>query len=117
MARRKGLTGLREQSKGVIDLTIAYVKQETLGPLKALGRFVIYGTIGSFFLGIGLVLLLVALLRVLQEETGAFNGNLSWIPYLIVALVATAVVGLAAWRILSGPAKRRLPPKEAKPSA
>ena len=114
MGKRRGLGGLKEQSKGVIDLTVAYVKQETVGPLKALGRFVVYGTIGSFFLGIGLVLLLVALLRVLQEETGVFHGNLSWIPYLIVAIAAFLVVGLAAWRIVSGPAKRRLPPKEAK---
>ena len=33
-------------------------------------------------------MLLVALLRLLQEETGAFDGNLSWIPYLIVTVVA-----------------------------
>jgi uncharacterized BrkB/YihY/UPF0761 family membrane protein len=114
MARRaKGLSGLRDQGKGALDLTVAYVKQETVGPLQALGRFVVLGTIGSLFLGIGLILLLVALLRVLQEETGAFHGNLSWIPYLIVAVVGLLVVVVAAWRIVSGPAKRRLPPKPA----
>jgi hypothetical protein len=97
---------------GVLDLVISYLKQETVSPLKALGRFVAYGTIGSVFLGIGLVLLLVGLLRVLQEETAVFHGNLSWIPYLIVALAAAVVVALAAWRIVSGPARRRLPLKE-----
>lgn len=110
--RRKGFSGLKNQSKGVLDLVISYLKQETVSPLKALGRFVAYGTIGSVFLGIGLVLLLVGLLRVLQEETAVFHGNLSWIPYLIVALAAAVVVALAAWRIVSGPARRRLPLKE-----
>lgn len=110
--RRGGLSGLKDQSKGVIDLVISYVKQETVSPLKALGRFVVYGSVGSVFLGIGLVLLLVSLLRVLQEETAVFHGNLSWIPYLIVAVAACLVVALAAWRIVSGPAQRRLPIKE-----
>jgi len=109
---RKGLGELKDQGRGVADLVTDYVKQETVGPLKALGQFVAYGTIGSLFLGIGLILLLVAVLRLLQEETAVFHGNLSWIPYLIVAALALAVISLAVWRIISGPAKRRLPPKE-----
>ena len=117
MAKRrgsKGFTGIKERGKGASDLVVAYVKQETVGPLQALGRFVAYGTIGSFFLGIGIILLLVAVLRALQEETAVFHGNLSWIPYLIVATLGLMIVSLAVWRIISGPAKRRLPPKEAK---
>ena len=39
----------------------------------------------------GALMLLVALLRLLQGETGAFDGNLSWIPYLIVTVVAVGV--------------------------
>ena len=114
MARRgaRSINGLKEQGRGVVDLVIRYLKQETVGPLQALGRFVAYGTIGSVFLGIGLVLLLVAVLRALQEETAVFHGNLSWIPYLIVAVLAVAIIALAAWRVVSGPAKRRLPVKE-----
>ena len=111
--RGKGLNGMKERGQGAAELVIAYVKQETVGPLQALGQFVAFGTIGSFFLGIGVILLLVAVLRALQEETGTFHGNLSWIPYLIVALLGIGIVALAAWRIVSGPARRRLPPKEA----
>ena len=117
VAKRRGGAGLnkiKDRGQGAIDLIVAYVKQETVGPLKALGQFVAYGTIGSVFLGIALILFLVATLRVLQEETAVFHGNLSWVPYLIVAVLAIMVITLAVWRIVSGPAKRRLPPKETK---
>jgi amino acid transporter len=115
VAKRRGPLGyhrIKERGRGAIDLVVAYVKQETVNPLRDLGRFVAYGTIGSFFLAIALVLGLMAVLRALQEETGAFHGNLSWIPYLIVAILGVGVIAIAAWRIISGPAKRRLPPKE-----
>ena len=110
MAKRsKGLSALRDRSGDVVNLIISYLKQETLGPLKSLGRFVAYGAIGSVFLGIGLILLLVAVLRVLQEETAVFHGNLSWVPSLFVAVLARGIIGLSLWRIGSGPARRRLP--------
>jgi len=109
MARKRGLADIKDRGQNVADLVVQYLKQETLNPLQALGRFVVYGTVGSIFLAIGLVLLLTAVLRLLQEETGVFNGNLSWIPYLIVAILAVGVIALAAWRVVSGPAKRRLP--------
>ena len=98
--------------RDAIALVIAYVKQETLDPLKQLGRFVLFGVTGSLAIAVGTVLLLVAALRVLQTETGAFHGNLSWLPYLIVAFLAMAVMGLAGWRIVSGPAARRIPAKK-----
>jgi branched-subunit amino acid ABC-type transport system permease component len=102
----------RDIGNDVIQLVIAYVKQETIGPLRAVGRFLVFGIVGFTSIAIGAVLLLVSLLRLLQEETGAFHGNLSWIPYLIVAVIATGVIAVAAWRVSSGPAARRLPTPE-----
>ena len=82
------------------ELSTAYAKQETLDPLKGLGRFLSYGLSGALLLGIGVTLLLLSGLRALQTETGtAFTGNLSWIPYLIIMVVGLGVLGLAAWRI------------------
>jgi len=114
MARRRGLSEFKSQGSDIANLIVAYLKQETVGPLRALGRFVAFGTVGSVFLAGGLVLLLVAVLRALQEETGAFNGNLSWIPYLIVAVLALMVISIAVWRVTAGPARRRLPKPEPK---
>jgi hypothetical protein len=68
--------------------------------------------VGSVAIAVGTVMLLIATLRVLQTETGAFDGNLSWLPYLIVAVVALAVIAAAGWRILAGPAARRIPAKK-----
>ena len=92
-----------------VQLVIDYVKQETLGPLKGLQRFIVYGVSGSLALAVGLVLLLIAVLRLLQTETSAFVGNLSWLPYVIVSVLGVAVIGLAAWRVTAGPAARRRP--------
>lgn len=93
--------------RDALNLVIAYVKQETLDPLKGLLRFVGFGVAGSIAITIGTVMLLVAGLRALQTETGTFQGNLSWVPYVIVIGVAFAIIGLSAWRIVAGPAARR----------
>jgi hypothetical protein len=96
----KGLPTLFEELR---DLVLAYVRQETVEPLKGLGRFVAFGLAGSVGLGIGVVLLVLGVLRVLQTETGtAMTGNLSWIPYLITVIVCGAVAGLAVSRVGKG---------------
>ena len=79
------------------DLVIAYVKQETIVPIKQLGRYVLFGVLGSFLLGLGVVLLGVGALRALQTETGdTFAGDWSWAPYGIT-VVAMLVGGLLTW--------------------
>lgn len=89
-------------------LVIRYIKEETITPLKDLGRFVLWGTLGSLFVGFGAVVLLIGALRYLQWQWPVLDGSLSWLPYVIVAMLALAVIGIAAWRIVSGTAKRRL---------
>jgi hypothetical protein len=100
-----------DSRREALSLVVSYAKQETLEPLKSLLRFVLFGTLGSFAIALGTVLLLVAVLRVLQTETGAFHGNLSWLPYVIVCAVAVGVIAAAASRIAAGPAARRTPKK------
>ncbi len=90
------------------DLFIKYVKEETVQPLKEMGRFVLFGALGSVFVGFGAAMLLLGALRFLQEQFPVLDGSLSWLPYLIIAVVAAAVMGLTLWRIASGAAKRRL---------
>ncbi len=76
------------------ELTTTYAKQETIDPLKGLGRFLGYGIGGAVLLGLGSILLLLAGLRALQTETDTtFTGSLTFVPYLIVTSAA-AVLGL-----------------------
>lgn len=78
------------------DLVRAYAKQETVEPIKGLGRFVAFGVAGSVLLGVGAVLLVLALLRALQTETATFfDGNWSFAPYLLTLVVCAGVIGAA----------------------
>ena len=102
-----GLGGLRTSGSEALQLVIDYVKQETLTPLKGLGRFMVFGVAGSVSLAIGLVVLAVAFLRFLQGETGStFTGNWSWAPYLICTVVVLAVAALAIRAVTRGSGKR-----------
>jgi hypothetical protein len=81
-------------------MATSYAKQETIDPLKGLGRFLGYGIGGAIALGIGVVLLLLSGLRALQTETGStFTGSLTWAPYLIAVVVGSALIGLAVLRV------------------
>jgi hypothetical protein len=78
------------------QLVVGYVKQETIEPVRGLGRFLGFGAAGVVVGGIGLFLLVLGGLRLLQEETGsAFRGHLSFLPYVIALVVCGAVAGLA----------------------
>ncbi len=99
--------GIQRDLGEIRDLVVRYVKEETVQPLKDLGRFVAFGALGSVFVGLGTVLLLVGALRYLQWQFPVLDGTLSWIPYLVVAVLAILVIALALWRVVSGAAKRR----------
>ncbi len=84
----------------VIDYVKAYAKQETTGPLQGAGRWIGLGAAGAITLGIGLLLLLLGLLRVLQTEWEFVDdSSWSWLPYLIVLIVCAALIGLTVSRI------------------
>ncbi len=69
------------------DLVVLYFKQETVVPLKSLGRYIGLGVLGSFLMGLGVVFCTVAALRALQVTTDVFDGNWTWVPYLIVVVL------------------------------
>jgi hypothetical protein len=81
-------------------LTKDYARQETVDPLKGVGRYLAFGGAGAVLIGFGVVLLMLAGLRALQTETGtALTGSWSWLPYVIVLVVAAGLAALAATRI------------------
>jgi hypothetical protein len=82
------------------ELSTAYAKQETIDPLKGLGRFLGWGVGGALVLAMGVLMLMLAVLRALQTETDTtFTGNLSWVPYVITVAFGLVLIGLALWRI------------------
>jgi hypothetical protein len=99
---------LRDELSEIGAVAARYVKEETLQPLKDTGRFAMFGALGSIFVGFGVVLLLLAVLRFFQEQFAVFRGTLSWIPYFIVAVLALIVIALTAWRVVAGAGPRRL---------
>ncbi len=112
---RKGGEGLTDGGKDFVTLVLDYAKQETVGPLKVMGRFVLWGVLGSIFLAIGLAMLLLALLRLLQTETGVhLRGNWSWAPYLLTTVIAVVVAVLMVLMIRRGPARKRTPETKGK---
>jgi Putative Actinobacterial Holin-X, holin superfamily III len=89
------------------ELIVAYFRQETVVPLKQLGRYIVFGLLGSLLLGFGVLLLAASALRALQDETGTtFSGNWSWAPYGIV-FVALLVGALITWQARGARRDRR----------
>jgi hypothetical protein len=102
--------GLRHAGDDAFQITVDYLKQETIAPLRGLGRFLYMGIAGSFFLAGGILLVLIGILRLLQTETGtALSGDWSWAPYAIVVVLGIAIIAVAAWRITAGPGQQKLP--------
>lgn len=77
----------------------AYARQETIDPLRNLGRYLGFGLAGSALIGLGLVLLALSALRAMQELTTVFDGFWSWVPYLIVLIALGSVIAYAVSRI------------------
>lgn len=95
----KALPGLAGE---LWQLLVGYLKQETIVPVRRLGRFVGFGVAGSLALSVGLVLLVLGGLRVLQTELGTpFEDTWSWVPYLIVLVVCAVAAALAVRAVTS----------------
>lgn len=87
----------------VWQLVRDYAKQETIDPLKSIGRFLGWGLPGAVFFGLGLLFATLAILRGLQTETGDhLTGSLDVVPYM-VAFVVTAAVAAVAARAITKP--------------
>jgi len=74
-------------------LTRDYAKQETVDPLKSIGKFLAYGIPGSLLIGLGGFFLGLGIMRLLQEEpVPHLTGSWDWVPYLVSLLVLVLAV-------------------------
>lgn len=80
----------------VVELVKTYARQETLGPLKGAGTWLAKGVAGALLLGLGGVLVLLGVLRLVQFEIDRLaRGSLSWVAYAVVLVVAGVLVALS----------------------
>ncbi|MDP7066800.1 MAG: hypothetical protein QF637_04195 [Acidimicrobiales bacterium] len=93
--------GLRGDIDDLLATLRAYLKQETIGPLRGLGRYLTFGLVGTICFTVGGLFLILATIRTLQATTDALEGNLSFVPYLggvITCAVLISVTTLAMKR-------------------
>ncbi len=69
-----------------------YAKQETVGPLRGAWRWLGFGLVAAFFMGLGIVILLLGVLRltqdlVLQTWWPEYADGLSFVPYVVTVMV------------------------------
>jgi hypothetical protein len=101
-AKAKNPTG---DARELVDLVIAYAKQETLEPLKGLGKRAALGLGGAVLLSIGGLFCSLAALRAMQSETDFFERhNLSYVPYFLTVVIL-ALLSAIGWVGL-GPGKK-----------
>lgn len=82
-------------------LVVDYARQETVDPLKSLGRYLAFGLAGSVLLAVGGVFVTLGLLRLLQTQTGdVFDGGWSFVPYLIVLVFVVLAIGLLVGAVI-----------------
>jgi hypothetical protein len=82
------------------EMLVSYAKQETVEPLKGLGRFVAFGLGAAFFGSVGIILLTLAGLRGLQAHNdGHLEGNWNWVPYLAALVLLGILIAVAVSRI------------------
>jgi hypothetical protein len=90
----------QETLRELRDLVVAYIKQETIEPLKGLGRYIAFGLLGALLMGTGIVFVEIGVLRLLEgpADDRHFTGNWSWAPYAIVVAGSLATAAIA-WYI------------------
>jgi hypothetical protein len=93
--------GAASQIAELKSLIVGYAKQETIDPLKTLGRYLGFGLAGSISIGLGLSLLLLALLRGLQQISTLQDPTWNWVPYLATGIAGLLLVALFMWRLIA----------------
>ncbi len=78
----------------MVGMLRSYIVQETVGPLRGLGRYVLFGLIGAIGVSLGVVFGALGVVRVLQAETDLFNANWSFVPHMAGAFVLLMAIAL-----------------------
>ncbi|MEY3290925.1 MAG: hypothetical protein RLY19_1016 [Actinomycetota bacterium] len=89
-----------DQVIDVVDTVKAYARQETIEPLKGAARWVAVGSVASLSLGLALVFVTLAVLRLSQDLGGTvLDGSWSFVHYFITLVVLSILVAITFSRI------------------
>jgi hypothetical protein len=86
------------------ELVRDYAKQEAVEPLKGAGRWLAFGLIAGFFMSVGIVILLLAVLR-LSQDLILYTwwpdqaDGLSFVPYVVTLVVGIVTSGVVWSRV------------------
>jgi hypothetical protein len=84
----------------VIDYVRAYATQETVGPLKGVGRWLGFGAGAAFAMGLGLMIVLLGVLRLIQTEFDRLaTGSLSWAAYAVTLVLTIILLAITLMRV------------------
>ena len=96
-----------DRAGDVVETLKAYAIQETVGPLKGAARWLAFGTAAAVFLGVGIILFALGVLRLSQDVGGsALDGSWSFVHYLITAVVLGSAAALSISRISKNSLRR-----------
>ncbi len=98
-AMTSGNRGLKADFDDLLSTLRAYVKQETLGPIRGLGRYLGFGLAGTVCFAVAEIFLVLGVVRLLQNVTSTFEGSFSFVPYLGGAAACVFLISLTLFAL------------------
>lgn len=89
----------RRDLADTLDLTVAYVREETVGPLRGALRWLGVGLAASVVVVIGTVMTVLGVLRLTQDLLSELGPAWSAVPYLVASAASIAWTVLVLSRI------------------
>ena len=99
-SRFRRRTAPSDQVTDLVESVKQYARQETIEPLKGAARWVAVGSVAALSLGLAMVFLALAVLRLSQDLGGTvLDGSWSFVHYLITLIVVGVLVAVSFSRI------------------
>lgn len=89
----------RRDLEETIDLTVAYIREETLGPLRGAFRWLGVGLVASVAVVLGTVMTVLGVLRLSQDLLSEMGPAWTVVPYLVAVVASIAWTALVLSRI------------------
>lgn len=89
----------RRDLEETVDLTVAYIREETVGPLRGALRWLGVGLVASVVVVIGTVMSVLGVLRLSQDLLSEMGPAWSVAPYFVAVVASVAWTAVVLSRI------------------